>query len=100
MTFSQQQQATFLNLPHSGTSKDTGKCKQRPIRLYIEFVSTNKPISVQVRLIYTHILVQTLSLMNDCGNNTASIRHESALWTLVELVQSMYGATVVVLMLD
>lgn len=37
--------------------------------------------------------------MNDWGNS-ASIRHESAFWSLVALVQSMYGAPVVVLMLD
>lgn len=34
--------------------------------------------------------------MNDC----ASIRHELALCAIVELVQSMYGAPVVVLMPD
>lgn len=37
--------------------------------------------------------------MNDCGKS-ASIRHELALCAVVELVQSMYGAPVVVLMLD
>lgn len=37
--------------------------------------------------------------MNDCGKS-ASIRHELALCAVVELVQSMYGAPVVVLMPD
>lgn len=31
--------------------------------------------------------------MGDCGNG-ASIRHETAVWTLVELLRWMYGAAV------
>lgn len=79
------------------------KMQARPNKtqsLYLALICKQSHFRSNAKHTYTHsILVQTSSLMNDCGNS-ASIRHESAFWTLVELVQLMYGASVVVLMLD